>query len=295
MKKPNFFIVGAAKAGTTSLYHYLEQHPEIGMASYKEPCHFCYNQLFKTENDYFQLYTNIASDKKVIGEASTNYLAAAESPELIKKFDAKAKAIVVLRNPVDRAFSLYKWMVRAGFEGDPTFEMALEREPKRQQDSKIEFSPVKYNYSYFGSGLYYEQIKRYQSYFNDKDLLLINFDDLKTNLDDVLKKIYSFLEVNYSKINNPKVHNKAKFPYSPQFQYYLRNELYNALTFSVHKKDHMFGNPVVDFLAGINSNLGKIPMLNKNTAKMLQHKYQDDLLKLSEIIPFSINSWKEKY
>lgn len=295
MPKPNFFIVGAAKCGTTSLYHYLEQHPEIGMASYKEPCYFCYNQLYDDKELYVNLFSHLNKNIEMIGEASTNYLAAPESPILIHKYDKHAKIIIVLRNPVNRAFSLYKWMVRAGYEQASSFEKALKLEEERKKISKYDSRPVKYNYFYYSSGLYYNQVKRYFDLFDKDQILIIDFNDLKQNLDITLNKVFNFLKVRNFKIKNSKIHNKAKFPYSPRLQHFFRNDLYNRICLSKEKKNKMYGNIIVDFLAGLNSNLGKEPKLELITAKMLQDKYKSDLNKLEKIIPFSTSPWQRKY
>ena len=141
MREPNFFIVGAPKAGTTSLYHYLDQHPDIYMSPIKEPCHFCYEvrpenfepslreraiQLEKdvleylhgpmdrkrsggivTEwEDYLRLFT-AATTQRVVGEASVNYLLSKSAAGAIAGRLPHARIIMVLRSPADRAFSQY--------------------------------------------------------------------------------------------------------------------------------------------------------------------------------------------
>lgn len=295
MITPNFFIVGAAKAGTTSLYHYLEQHPEIGMASYKEPCFYCHNQLYENEESYYELFSHIPSEVSVIGEASTNYLSAPESPKLIKRKVPAAKIIILLRHPVDRAFSLYKWMVRAGFEYASTFETAMSLEKQRQNDKQLVFSPVKYNFNYFASGLYYDQVMRYYENFDKENILIINFDDLQANSKNVLTEVFDFLGVNNIEIKNTKIFNKAKYPISAKAQYFLRNNLYNLLTLKKKKQGRMYGNLIVDSLAGINSNLGKEPVLNRNTAKALQKRYNENLIMISESLNISIEQWLTKY
>lgn len=295
MPKPNFFIVGAAKCGTTSLYHYLEQHPEIGMASYKEPCYLCHNQMYKTQDKYLSLFDHISSNAKAVGEASVNYISAPESPKLIKEFNPVAKIVIILRNPVDRAFSLYKWMVRGGFENSPTFERSLKLEKQRQKQIFLSKRPIKYNYNYFSSGLYYEQIKRYYDIFDHNKIMIISFDELKSDLSLVLNKIYQFLDVSIISIDNKKIYNKSKYPLSAKAQYFFRNNLYNSLSLSKDKKGKMYGNIFVDILAGINSNLGKEPILSLETAKILQKKYEVDLKNLEKIIPFSTKRWQSKY
>src|SRR4051794_4060836 len=112
---PNFFIVGTPKAGTTSLYHYLEEHHDIYMAPIKETNFFSYHEiksqgLFYNEehisslNQYQEQFKSVKNEKAV-GEASVSYLYYPSVPLKIKEFNPKAKIIIVLRNPIDRGFS----------------------------------------------------------------------------------------------------------------------------------------------------------------------------------------------
>lgn len=145
---PNFFIVGAAKSGTTSLYHYLKQHPEIYMSPVKEPKYFLASinkfphngpgdievdkKIIRTWDEYLKLFSN-ASVEKCIGEASCGYLYYCElvAPS-IKRISPEAKIIIVLRNPVERAFSAYCYLFREGRE-TLSFEEALKIEEERKK------------------------------------------------------------------------------------------------------------------------------------------------------------------
>src|ERR687894_3261543 len=115
MTMPNFFIIGAQKAGTTSLYYYLKQHPQIYMSPRKEPHFFkgMHSELRKSGRglppvtdlgDYQALFRGV-TDEKAIGEASASYLYSPKAPALIKSSIPDAKLIAVLRNPADRAYS----------------------------------------------------------------------------------------------------------------------------------------------------------------------------------------------
>jgi hypothetical protein len=119
-EKPNLFIAGAAKSGTTSLCKYLSQHPEIFLCYPKEPRYFSSkyknfphngpgdyvadNFTIKEESKYIDLFKSIKHEK-IIGEASLDYLYFSNSAYDIKKYSPNAKVIIILRNPIDRAFS----------------------------------------------------------------------------------------------------------------------------------------------------------------------------------------------
>lgn len=164
--KPNFFIVGAAKAGTTSLWQYLRQHPDIFMPAdigWKEPSYYCDTYGVKDYDFYLALFKEAGSRKR-IGKASTPYLSSLESAGRIHEACADAKIIIMLRNPVDRAFSLYKWMHRYGYENLTPFEAALDAEVQSRKDNETFIkehsrkggSTYYRDFLYFHSGLYYE-------------------------------------------------------------------------------------------------------------------------------------------
>jgi len=122
---PNFFIVGAPRAGTSSLWEYLKAHDEIFMSTLKEP-NFFHNVLLKNKPQYSisnkKKYLNLFKDvknEKAIGEASTTYLHDPDSAQLIHAVVPKARIIIILRNPIDRAFSHYSFHVKLGIQQIP--------------------------------------------------------------------------------------------------------------------------------------------------------------------------------
>ena len=114
MNKPNLFIVGAPKCGTTFLYHYLKQHPEIYFPDFKEP-HFFGSDLIRKNGAYDLSLNNYKSlfnsDKKIIGEASTFYIFSKNAAKEIYDFNPDAKIIIMLRNLVDLAYSLHSQLL----------------------------------------------------------------------------------------------------------------------------------------------------------------------------------------
>jgi len=142
---PNFFLVGAPRAGTTSLWQYLRDHPEIHMPSGlagKEPSFFCdltppWATAYRTYEQYLTLF-NRAGRCKVIGDASTNYLIAPESAGRIHERYPDSRIVVILRNPVQRAYSVYRFLCFWGLEAATTFEKALALEDERSADEHVD-------------------------------------------------------------------------------------------------------------------------------------------------------------
>jgi hypothetical protein len=179
MSLPNFLIIGAAKAGTNALYHYLRQHPQVYMSPWKEPKFFAFESeadlgfraadgkdapvnasVILDQAEYEKLFDG-ADHALARGEASTHYLYVEDSPRRIKALIPKARLIAVLRNPVDRAFSSYQHLVRDDLE-PLDFGPALDAEPRRIAEHYA------YLYRYTDMGFYSEQLDRYERIFPEE-------------------------------------------------------------------------------------------------------------------------------
>src|ERR687883_42510 len=156
---PNFFVVGAQKAGTTSLYYYLKQHPEVYMSPVKEPHFFegMQSEFYRPGRkvmpvtclgDYQALFQGV-SNEKAIGEASASCLYSPKAPALLKGAIPNAKLIAVLRNPVDRAYSNFLHCIRVNREPLPSFAGALQAEEGRIRNN---WGPL---WHYKQKGFYY--------------------------------------------------------------------------------------------------------------------------------------------
>ena len=203
MTLPNFLIIGSAKAGTTSLYVYLMQHPEIYMSPVKETHFFSFDNESKMTkgpgdpiykaitdvNDYQALFNDVR-DEKAIGEASTSYLYRPEAPGRIHEMLPDVKLIAILRNPVDRAFSAYMHVVRDERETAENFEKALALEENRKAAN---WDPI---WHFTSVGHYYEQLERYFKVFKRDQIKIYLYEDLNLNKDNLLKDIFNFLGVN---------------------------------------------------------------------------------------------------
>ena len=202
---PNFVIVGATKAGTTSLYHYLKQHPDIYMPTIKEPKFFKVEEgtvprengpqgwregasHVRTLEMYQGLFQN-ARNERARGEASPQYLYFPDVPPRIHRYIPDATIIAVLRNPVDRAFSAFLHLIRDGKEVHTDFAAALRDEPQRIQDG---WSPL---YHFRAQGFYYEQLTRYYELFDADKIHVYLYDDLQKDPAALTRNIFAALGV----------------------------------------------------------------------------------------------------
>ncbi len=198
-KTPNFLCVGAQKAGTTSLHDILKQHPQVYLPERKEAHFFDNEDRYKKGldwwmNEFFSTY----NDEPIIGAMTPEYLYYPEVPSRIAEhLTEDLKLIIVLRHPVDRAYSHYLMSKRRGFE-ELSFEEAIEAEPKRILQGDFERN----HFSYLDRGRYVSQVKRYLNLFPAENILILSFEqNIKQGLDDTLKIIQSFLGVKYVKLN----------------------------------------------------------------------------------------------
>ena len=209
MKKPNLFLVGAPKCGTTSMYTYLRQHPEIFMCHPKEPRYFCRDLInesrgwlnaeyyfpYRSLDDYLALFDGAASCR-CVGEASPQYLYSRTAAQEIHQFNPDARILIMLREPVEFLMSQHsQWRLNL-HEEEPDFRRALGLEDERRQGRALPANVV------FPSRLYYtdwvnfsRQIKRFCRYFPPHQMKIILLDDIKRQPLAVYGEVLAFLQL----------------------------------------------------------------------------------------------------
>lgn len=294
---PNFLIIGAAKSGTTSLYHYLRQHPEIYMSPVKEPNYFAlagrpinfhgpgdmdYIGSFSITNrsDYEALF-DAAGDANAIGEASPFYLYSARAASNIENNLPNAKLICILRNPVERAYSHYLMFRRDHREPVSSFETALSLEDKRKSRG------WEWAWFYKDVGRYGEQIKRYQFAFNHGNIKVFLYEDLLSDLRGCIRELFRFLGVKTSvNINLSKRHNVTTIPRSAQLNSLLNSRFSRKLVSPLVPKG--LARPVRQKVQ--KWNLAR-PPIRKATRELLVSYFRDDILLLQDLIQRDLSPW----
>ena len=161
LKRPNFFIVGAPKSGTTALSEYLRGHPSVFMASPKEPHYFATDmdqyRSISEPDDYFELFARANPQHLAIGEASVWYLYSTEAIGNIRNYNKNSKIIVMLRKPVDMIYAMHSQHLVSMGEDEPDFEKAWKLEAQRRAGNKLPKGIL------HRENLYYSQIAAYGS------------------------------------------------------------------------------------------------------------------------------------
>lgn len=205
--KPNLFVVGAAKAATTSLWLYLQAHPDVFMARIKEPHFFSRGgvdgiPVAKTEDAYLALFRH-AGRAAYRGEASVSYLWDAEAAPAIRGWAPDARILISLRDPVERAYSHYWTHVRLGTERR-TFREAVDAELAGHRDVASVPPP------YVSRGYYAEQIRPYRELFDD--VLVLFFEELVADVRGSMRTVFGFLGLDPSPADRIKP--AAHFPFA---------------------------------------------------------------------------------
>ena len=195
---PNFMCIGATKSGTTTLCDILRKHPDIFIPSYKEPHFFDSPIIHEKGIDWYgNTYFSKGKTKKCIADFTPSYLFEKKAPNrILRELGSNIKFIVILRNPVDRAYSQYLHSVRDERES-LTFINALENENDRLANINEDVNYLlKLRISYISQGLYGEMIENYLRYFSKDNFLFLSFEDeLIKDTKNTISKVLSFLEV----------------------------------------------------------------------------------------------------
>jgi len=222
---PDFIIIGAQKSGTTTLYNNLIRHPQVVQALRKE-IHF-FDIHYKKGITWYQahfpsflykIYLKQIYRKKIIaGEATPYYIFHPLSPERIFKTVPRVKLIVLLRNPVDRAYSHYQLSVRLGHE-NLSFEDAIQHEMERlnSEGEKIYNNRNYYSFnhqhfSYLSRGCYMEQLRKWYHYFSREQILILKSEDFYLDPSSVFKQVYYFLNLPDMKLKDHKKYNISDY------------------------------------------------------------------------------------
>ncbi len=288
LQLPNFFIVGAPKAGSTSLYNYLNAHPEIFMSPIKEPNFFSYKEIeeqklyYKTKNikdieSYMKLFIDAKPNQK-IGEASVSYLFYPTVPVKIKKMIPEAKIIILLRDPVKRAFSHYLMDKRLGYVKLPFEDIVFKKISHKFIDL--------YHQQYITLGFYYEQVKRYFDVFGRPNVCVILTKDMDNNIYSVFKEICLFLEIPFIDNFEFKKFNVYTEPSGKLLKILFASSFMRELLKKIIPNENVRERIKSKFFKK-----SKKPQLSNNVREFLIKLYKDDIKKLEELILKDLTDW----
>lgn len=273
MTLPDFLICGAEKAGTTALFNFLKEHPEIGVSTEKE-LHFFTTNYGKGVEWYENKFKH-TKGKKSVGEASPSYMYHPAVPERIHNLIPDARLIFILRHPVDRAYSQYWHEVNRSGREKLSFEEAIERAFGAGK-GRVSEDMDRIRLSYLERGRYAEAIERFEEVFPKKKILILIHRDLKERPEEVLKEVFGFLGVDDSFVSDKwrEKHNVGITPKSKTVDRIVKKVIFDnrtGLKFKFFMENHM--SSVWKFFGRALYREGYPPM-KKSTRKMLIDYYR---------------------
>lgn len=298
--KPNFFIAGAPKCGTTALSEYLQSHPNIFITRPKEP-HFFAEEFYipeiTTQSEYFSLFENVQPQHQAIGEASVHYLCSKSALAKIKQYNPDAKIVAMVRNPVDLVYSYHSQLLyNIGEEDETDFEKAWHLQEARAQGKNkppLCKSPATLQYKNIGS--LGTQIEKLFSLFPKEQVKVILFDDFKAATQSVYEDVLSFLEVSSDqKTDFPQINKNRKHRFAflgkltektPQTILDQTNRIKQSLgikSFGIAKKVRNLNR--VEF---------QRPPLNPQFRNYLVNEFKEEVVKLSNLLNTDLNHWQK--
>ena len=310
---PNFLVAGAAKCGTTTLYHYLRQHPDVYMSPIKEPNHFSTDIRPEGFSDEYKVYERsknldiasfvngdmkeeqwgayvadrghylklfrFAAGKKCIGEISNSYMYSNEAASNIYREFPEMKIVMILRQPAERAYSHYMANVRDGRTTRSFRDEVLHDDAKPVHGWSI-------SHLYYELGCYSGQVERFQRLFPAAQLKIFLFDDLKADNRKLGRELFEFLGLHTDvPIDFDEKHNEARMPKNPGLiklvtQLGIKRKIFRALPKSWQKgvKDSFFKE-------------GKGPKMSTEDRAWMTARYTEDILQLEKRIGRDLRHW----
>ena len=296
--RPNLFIVGAQKSGTSALSAWLGQHPQVFMSFPKEPGYLAFLEqgyqfpdgygrlspaneyVVNDETSYLNLFARAAPRQSVIAEASTWYFSIPGVAARIRDFNPQAKVLVILRNPVDRAYSAWCHARRDGLEPCETFSEALQMEGDRGE--------VEFLLRYHRMGLYSEALAEYRAMFDDSRLLVLFYEDLLGDKAALWNRLCYFLHIDQSAaIPAQRRPNRSGQPRSRLVQAVMGSHRIKAgIRAIVPAHAAMW---IKDRIDGVN--LKQFPALDDATRADLTAYYREDIETLARMTGKDLSAW----
>jgi Sulfotransferase domain len=234
----NFVVGGTQKGGTSALDLFLRQHPEICMPETKKELHyFDKEENFARRPNYKKYHAHFSPGPhhRVVGEATPSYMYWRATPYRIWSYNPQMKWILVLRNPVARAFSAWNMERNRGVE-HLSFEEAIQQEAKRCREAL----PFQHRtFSYLDRGFYAHQIRRLFNIFGEQNCLVVLNEELRTNHQNTLKKVFDFLRVDT--LFTPAQASVFEHDYDERIDFPLFGKLTKVFYFDIKEVERLLG------------------------------------------------------
>jgi len=273
---PNFLVVGAQKCGTTTLYDILNEHPEANMSSVKEINFFSFDNKYRKGLSYYTSYfKKPLKNHKVTGEVSPGYMNYPGVAAKIHRNLGEVKIVMILRDPIQRAYSQY-WDNRRHLKEHLTNEEIIEEYLSTEYEASSK--------GYFSRGIYINYIEEYLKYFSRDKIHIMILEDLIKTPRKELGELYDFLEIDKSEqfLKLPKQSNSSMIWVNPLYDFFLKNPGYTRFIPFHARRLFFFGT----------KRAYKYRLLNQENIKTLRAFYKPWNRKLESFLGRKLTGWK---
>ena len=285
MNKIELLIIGAARSGTTTIYKHLEKHSQICFSSIKEIHYFSVDELFLRGNNYYHSFFKHYQNEKIISSADTYLFIDKHAPKRILNYNPKMKFIVMLRNPIDRAFSGYNYAINNGYlSADISFIESIKNEDNLLKKA-LKIEEIN-NLCNAYQSKYLEHLNYWFDFFPEKNFLILQTKELRDNLNSLLNKISSFLQIeNFnSEIESIRVNKSSKVKSKKLQQFLLnRNTKGRKLIRKIipnKLKQSFVKSGIVDKIYSANKTESEQNKITKNEMKWAEKYFQTEITNL---------------
>ena len=291
----DLMIIGTQKAGTTSLLKYLSQHPQICVCPHNEIIFFRNDEMYKKGYEYaWGKYFSKCSVNKLIVTKDVMTMYSEKALRRIKEHNPQMILVILLRNPIARAYSAYWFVRRQGWESIKSFEEAMKAEENRLKEGWEKY----FRNAYIYNSVYYPHIKKIFDIF-DKNCIKIYLSEwLKADPIKICKDIYSILELNENFMPDTSVnYNKQALPRSDILGrvnnfLFTKGTPISAVIKNILSEERIIG--LRRFIWKLNTREGKVPPMNPSTKKWLLEYFRPYNLSLQELTGIDVSHWNNE-
>lgn len=238
-RKVDFLICGTQRGGTGALFNWLRKHPDICWAKRKEVHFFDSERVFRGKKPQYFKYHSFFDPQpfhKLLGEATPIYMYWYDAPKRIWQYNRDMKLIVILRNPIDRAYS--HWNLTRHRDPDVSFWDAIRNERERCRSAL----PLQHRFfSYVDRGFYIQQLRRLWTYFDQSQMLILRNEDLRSRPEEIVDKICRFLGIRSFPEAKPPVARELRYPYPGPMGIRERDYLRQVFEYEIRSLERVLG------------------------------------------------------
>jgi len=287
MSLPNFMVLGASKSATTTLYNILKNHDDIYAPSFKEPHFFNITNNFKKGLEWYEdTYYHSSDDYKAIIDFTPTYFYTPSCAQRIyESLGADMKFIIILRNPVDRAYSHYLHSKRDGYENKDFIDALISEKSRIDSSRQKDDILSELRFSYLAQGDYYKMLTNYLKYYSLDNFLIINFEsEIANGLELTSKRISDFLDIDLSNLDLNLHSNKSG---TSRFSFLQKLMMKNGFWRRVLK--FCFSSVTRQRIRNKLKNFNKInhdfkPLNHELKIKLYEKYFMEDILSLEKLI-----------